>query len=195
MARKQGSHSEITGPKVREAARRLIARHGYAAVSMRQIAADVGVQAGALYLYTPDKQTMLFDLMRDHLVDLLAAWDDLILDAGAISKLEAFVRFHIRFHLARPEDVLIAQMEMRDLEPENHTAIEALRQGYIERLEKILIEGVATGEFQIPDTPLAARAILAMLDGIGGWFREDGRLSRGRVERIYWNMVRRAVGA
>ena len=52
MARKTGSHSEITGPRIRSAARTLFARHGFAAVSMRQIAAAVGVQAGALYLYT-----------------------------------------------------------------------------------------------------------------------------------------------
>ena len=43
MARKTGSHSDITGPKVRAAAERLFARHGYAAVSMRQIAAEVGL--------------------------------------------------------------------------------------------------------------------------------------------------------
>ena len=64
MARTQGSHSDITGPRVRDAALRLFARHGYASVSMRQIANDVGVQAGALYNYTPDKQTQLFDLMH-----------------------------------------------------------------------------------------------------------------------------------
>jgi len=67
MARKTGSHSDITGPRVREAAIRLFTRHGYAAVSMRQIAAEVGVQAGALYLYTPNKQTLLFDLLFDQM--------------------------------------------------------------------------------------------------------------------------------
>ncbi len=74
MARKTGSHSEITGPRVREAALTLFARHGFAAVSMRQIAREVGVQAGALYLYTKDKQSLLFDLMRTHMDELLAAW-------------------------------------------------------------------------------------------------------------------------
>jgi AcrR family transcriptional regulator len=74
MARKQGSHGDITGPKVRAAALRLFARHGFAAVSMRQIAGEVGVQAGALYLYTADKQTLLFELMRDHLTELLGDW-------------------------------------------------------------------------------------------------------------------------
>jgi len=73
MARKLGSHSEITGPRITSAATTLIARHGFAAVTMRQIAAEVGVQAGALYLYTPDKQTLLFDLMRAHMEELLDA--------------------------------------------------------------------------------------------------------------------------
>ncbi|MCB2138465.1 MAG: TetR family transcriptional regulator, partial [Rhodobacteraceae bacterium] len=41
MARKPGSRSDITGPRIRTAARRLFARHGFAAVSMRQIAAEV----------------------------------------------------------------------------------------------------------------------------------------------------------
>ena len=74
MARKTGSHSEITGPRIRAEARKLFARHGFAAVSMRQIAAAVGVQAGALYLYTPDKEALLFDLLRTHMEELLAAW-------------------------------------------------------------------------------------------------------------------------
>lgn len=46
MARTTGSHSDITGPRIREVALRLFAAEGYAAVSMRKIAAEVGVQAG-----------------------------------------------------------------------------------------------------------------------------------------------------
>ena len=49
MARTQGSHSDITGPRIRAAALRLFAAEGYAAVSMRQIASEAGVQAGTIY--------------------------------------------------------------------------------------------------------------------------------------------------
>ena len=73
MARTAGSHSALTAPRIREAAQALFAQHGYAAVSMRQIAAEVGVQVGALYNYTSDKQSLLFDLMSSHLDDLLSA--------------------------------------------------------------------------------------------------------------------------
>ena len=71
MARTAGSHSDITGPRVRTAALQLFAEHGFAAVSMRQIASAVGVQAGALYNYTADKQSLLFDLMKTHMDQLL----------------------------------------------------------------------------------------------------------------------------
>lgn len=195
MARKQGSHSDITGPKVREAALRLFARHGYAAVSMRRIAAEVGVQAGALYLYTPDKQSLLFELLKEHMDALLAAWQAEPRGDGPEARLEAFARFHIRFHLARPDAVFLSYMELRNLEPGNFATIEALRRGYENELEAILRDGVAAGRFAVPDSKLAAMALIAMLTGVNTWFREGGRLSRARVEEIYWDMARKAVRA
>jgi len=193
MARKQGSHADITGPKVRAAALRLFARHGFAAVSMRQIAAEVGVQAGALYLYTSDKQALLFELMRDHMEELLADWQ--APDAPPTDQLEDFVRHHIRFHLGRPELVFIAYMELRNLTPENFAVIEGLRRDYEDRLEAILRAGQQSGVFAVPDTKLATMALIAMLTGVTTWYREGGRLNRAAVEGIYWDMVRKAVAA
>lgn len=193
MARTAGSHSGITGPRVREAALRLFAKGGYAAVSMRAIAAEVGVQAGALYNYTPDKQSLLFDLMEGHMTELLAASG---VDGGlpAQEQLHRFVSFHIRFHHARPDAVFIAYMELRNLTPENFARIEALRRQYEDRLEDILRGGVTSGAFNVADTKIATLAIIAMLTGVNTWFREGGRLSLEEVTAQYWDMVRRAVG-
>jgi AcrR family transcriptional regulator len=195
MARKTGSHSEITGPRVRAAALRLFARHGYAAVSMRRIAEEVGVQAGALYLYTPDKQSLLVDLMRGHMDELLTAWAAVPRRATPRDRLEDFVRFHIGFHLGRPEAVFLSYMELRNLEPDNFKAIEALRRAYETELEAILRDGVAAGDFAVPDTKLATLAVIAMLTGVTTWYREGGRLSREAVARHYCDMVRGAVAA
>jgi len=195
MARKTGSHSETTGPRVRAAALRLFARHGYAAVSMRQIAAEVGVQAGALYLYTPDKQTLLADLMVDHMEELLAARAAEKLPQDPAAALDAFARFHIRFHLDRPEAVFIAYMELRNLAPENFARVEALRHRYEDVLEDILTRGRAAGLFAVPDTRLATMALIAMLTGVTNWYREGGRLGREDVAGIYAEMALKAVGA
>jgi len=195
MARTQGSHSDITGPRIRQAALSLFARHGYAAVSMRQIAAEVGVQAGALYNYTPDKQSLLYRLMRDHMEELLEAYSALDPCDGPVESLRQFVGFHIRFHMKRPDEVFIAYMELRNLTPENFAEIEALRRAYENALEAILEQGQQAGVFSVADTKIATLAVIAMLNGVMTWYRSGGRLSLEQVEQIYWDMVRKAVAA
>ncbi|RFP88768.1 TetR/AcrR family transcriptional regulator [Rhodobacteraceae bacterium 63075] len=194
MARTQGSHSDITGPRIRQAALRLFAERGYAAVSMRQIAGAVGLQAGALYNYTADKQSLLFELMERHMGDLLSARAREP-EAEPRAALEGFVRFHIRYHIARPEEVFIAYMELRSLDAENFARIEALRRAYEDELEGILRRGAQAGVFEVEDAKVATLAVIAMLTGVNTWYRSGGRLSLEEVEDIYWNMARRAVGA
>jgi AcrR family transcriptional regulator len=195
MARPKNSSAETTRLRIREAALRLFARHGYAAVSMRQIATDVGVQVGTLYLHTPDKQTLLFDLMQAHMQELLDALAILpcVDDPGAA--LEQFTRFHIRHHQARQDAVFISYMELRNLEPENFARIEALRRAYEAHLAEILARGKDAGQFDLSDPKLAAFALIAMLTGVNTWYREGGRLTFDQVEEVYWQMARRAVGA
>jgi AcrR family transcriptional regulator len=193
MARTQGSHSDITGPRINAVALRLFAQHGFAAVSMRQIAREVGVQAGALYNYTPDKQSLLFRLMKTHMTELLSAWRELDLSGDARERLKQFVQFHIRFHLNRPDEVFIAYMELRNLTPGNFTEIEQLRGEYENALEMILKAGVDEAVFAVPDTKIATLGVIAMLTGVNTWYRSGGRLSQVEVETIYWDMVRKAV--
>lgn len=171
----------------------LFAQDGYAAVSMRRIAQEVGVQAGALYNYTPDKQSLLFDLMRGHMDELLDARAREPKSDDPLKSLEAFSRFHIRFHLERPMAVFISYMELRNLTPENFATIEELRRRYESALEAILRDGRDAGVFQVADTKITTLAIIAMLNGVNTWYRSGGRLSLPQVEAIYWDMVRKAV--
>lgn len=194
MARTQGSRAEITGPLIRDEARRLFARQGFAAVSMRQIAAAVGVQAGALYAYTDDKQALLHELLQSHMQDLLGAWRD---DPAAdpLTRLEAFVRFHIGFSLDHSDAVFLSYMELRNLTPENFQDIAELRGRYEDGLHRILCDGIEAGVMRVADSRLATMALIAMLTGVTNWYREGGRLDRGRIAQIYWGLARGAVGA
>jgi len=195
MARTQGSHSQFTGPRVRKAALRLFAQHGFAAVSMRQIAGEVGVQAGALYNYTPDKQTLLFDLMQEHMDDLLAAWGaEDPGDADPRARLEAFTRFHIRFNTKRADAVFVSYMELRNLTEENFATVTGLRRAYETRLEEILQAGAAANVFTLAEPRITAMAVIALLTGVNTWYRAAGRLTLEEVETLYWDMVRRMVG-
>ena len=195
MPRTQGSRSDLTGPRVRAAALRLFARHGYAAVSMRQIAGEVGVQAGALYSYTPDKQSLLFSLMQGHMEELLAATAALQASGPPEARLEAFTRHHIRFHVERRHSTHVNNMELRSLSREKLSHVLRLRSTYEKELRQILREGQETGSLIVDDPALTAMAIIQMITGVIVWFRPDERLSVDEVAEKYLSMTMRLVGA
>ena len=195
MARRAGSSGAETAEKVRNAALELFARSGYAAVSMRAIAAETGVQAGAIYNHFPTKQHLLHELLVVHMETLLNAWAEAEqpeLDPPAA--LEHFVRFHIRYHLDRSREVFISYMELRSLEDENFSAIERLRRTYERVPRAILDRGAVDGSFDILDPQITTMAIIAMLNGMTTWYRENGRLSLDEIEAVYIRLVRRLVG-
>lgn len=195
MARRTGSQGEATEARIHAAAERLFAARGYAAVSMRQIAAEVGVQVGTIYLYVPDKQTLLSRMMVRHMEAVLANWRKV--DPGAqveaMSRLEAFVRFHVGYHIDLPEAVFIAYMELRSLEEDGLAQVTELRRAYEAELETILVAGEAEGVWTLSDGRVACMGIIAMLTGVTTWFRAGGRLGKPEVEAHYWALVRGMV--
>ena len=194
MARKTGSHSEITGPKIRQAALELFARHGFAAVTMRQIAATVGVQAGAIYNYTSDKQALLFNLLDGHMADLLSRWSAELVPVNPIAALDHFVAFHLDFHIKRPELVFISYMELRNLTEPNFKKIVEKRRIYEKIIHNLILNGVGSGEFWVPDPKITSLALIALLTGPVDWFREDGRLTSDELTRQYCILTRQALG-
>lgn len=196
MARTVGSDGGRTEAALRDAAVALIARHGYEAVAMRQLAAEVGVQAAALYRYFPTKEDLLFTLMREHMEALLAAWASARPDKdGPVARLTAFVANHIRFHVERRHATHVSNMELRSLSRDNLTSILKLRTAYEKELRAILRDGADAGVLEVDDIGLTAMAIIQMITGVIVWFRPDERLSVDEVTATYLAMTMRLTGA
>jgi AcrR family transcriptional regulator len=196
MARTIGSDGERTEAALRDAALRLIARHGYEAVSMRRLADEVGVQAAALYRYFPTKEDLLHTLMREHMEALIASWAALSdPEADPRDQLAAFVRNHIAFHLARRSSTHVNNLELRSLSPERLARIVALREAYEKELRAILQRGAHTAVFDIEDAALVAMAIIQMITGVIVWFRPDERLTAEQLTDRYLTMTLRLAGA
>ena len=193
MARTLGSYAKLTKPKISEIALHLFAERGYAAVSMRQIAFKVGLQVGALYNYFPDKQTILSELLINHMENLLQTWHRQKLPEKPDKLLKFFVDFHIEYHLNRPEEVFIAYMELRNLTPENFKKIEKLRNKYEMILSKILSDGANKKIFSCEETKIASLAIIGMLKEVNTWYKTDGRISVPEIKNIYQQIVLKAV--
>ena len=190
MARTIGSYGPKTLEAIRKAGLRLIFEHGYEAMSLRHLAAEVGIQVGSLYNHISTKQELLFDLVQDHINELLRQLD-LALEGkkGPVDKLRAFVAFHVTYHMSRKREVFIANSELRSLEPRNYEAIVALRGAYEQRLAQILAEGVSEGAFDVVDVQVATFAILSLLTGLCTWYRPGGRLTREAIVAAHEKLV------
>ena len=195
MARKAGTTSQDTEAQIYAAARNLFARYGYAAVSMRQIAGDVGVNQAALYHYTPTKQDLLAGLLTRHMSALLEAIGAEDFSGDHVGALDHFTRFHIRYHIPRAEEIFLSYMELRSLDSEHFAAINALRSQYEQILRQILKAGLKSGAFSDIDPAISAMAILSMLTGITNWYSPEGRLNQPEIETCYSRLVLRSVGA
>ncbi|MCE1236786.1 MAG: TetR/AcrR family transcriptional regulator [Hyphomicrobiales bacterium] len=195
MARTLGSVGEKTFEAIRAAGTRLIWAHGFEAMSLRRLAAEVGIQPGSLYNHFETKQALLFDIVRSHMETLTARLDEaLVGHEGPRDRLVAFAAFHSRYHMTRRMQVYVANSELRSLEPENRAAIVDLRRAYERRLETILEAGRDAGLFRVDDLKITTFALISMMTGICEWYQPDGRLSEADLVRLHVDMVLRAVG-
>jgi len=176
-------------------ARVLFARHGYEGVSMRDIAGSVGVRQSAIYNHFSSKQDLLVTLMVTHMENVLDAMRTAVAHKNdPIQRLEAFVRFHVTYHIDFPDDVFLAYMELRSLEKSGHDKVVPLRQAYEKALKTTLEAGRDAGVFLVENPSVTTRALLAMLTGVTVWFRDDGALDRNTVAESYVRAALRSVG-
>lgn len=195
MARTSGSSGIKTLASVREAGIGLIYTHGYEAMTLRMLASAVGVQPASLYKYFDTKQGLLFALLRDHLEALNAALEEALPhDGPPMARLEAFVTFHVAYHMERKREVSLANFELRSLSEESRPPILALRRTYEARLIAILDEGLAAGIFTVTDSHVTAFALLSMLTGVCTWYDRHGPRQRDEIIAMHWQMARGMVG-
>lgn len=181
---------------IRAAAIRVFAKHGFKAASLRMLAKEVGIQAPSLYNYIKSKERLLFDLLRDVLVALLAELDTA--NHGALdplARLRNFIGVHLDFHLDSRLEVFVGNMELRNLTKPHYKVVTGLRDEYSGRLTAIIEDGVRLGIFQAVDARVVTFAVLAMLTGVCNWYRPDGRMSKQELVRIHTDLAFRMLGA
>jgi AcrR family transcriptional regulator len=183
MARTVGSNGAKTRERLRLKALELTVKHGFEALTMRQLAAAAGLQVGALYYHFPDKQALLIALMEAHLNSLLEA--NQLNGGDAEQRLVAFCRTHVLFHVRHRQAGHVANNELRSLNRDNLAAVLKLRGQYEKRLRQILTDGVQAGQFANAQTPLMAAAILGMLNEVCVWHRDGGAQTLEEVAASY----------
>ncbi|MGY9010101.1 MAG: TetR family transcriptional regulator [Rhodobacterales bacterium] len=190
------SKGKKTAKSLLVAARDLFVLNGYAAVSMREIALKLGINAGAIYNHFPSKQEILFRLLEDHMLDLLEQWNILEVERSKLSDLlilRMFVNFHINFHIDKSREVFLSYMELRSLDRRNFSKISKLRDEYESILQNILVLGKNNKNLDFDDSQITTKAILGTLSSLSHWYHQKGRLGAEDIRKIYWHLIFNSV--
>jgi TetR/AcrR family transcriptional regulator len=171
------------------------ARDGYDRASMAGLAAECGVSKALLYHYYASKEALLFDIIRNHLNELVeaveAADDAAIAPAERLGRLVAALLEAYRDADAEHQVQLTALRLLPDAE---QTELKALER----RLVAIFSEAVVGINPQLRGTMLekpATMSLFGMLNWVYMWFRDDGGLSRQDYAKLATRIFAEGIAA
>jgi AcrR family transcriptional regulator len=200
VARKVGSDSAKTLAAIRRAGIAQLYQHGYEAMSLRDLAAAVGLQAGSLYNYFRTKEDLLETLLIEHMQALnqsarvaLAAAEPHSADA-AWAGVEALIEFHVRYYATRKKDVYVANSELRSLKAVRRARVVRLRREYEDLWVAELQRAAGASGIAPQDLRVTAYALIAMLTGVCTWYSPKGRLSLNELVATHKALVLQGLG-
>ncbi|MGW5325879.1 TetR/AcrR family transcriptional regulator [Streptomyces sp. NPDC004014] len=186
-----------------DAARRLLvaaveafAERGYHATTTRDIASRAGMSPAALYIHYKTKEELLHRISRighDKALDILRTAARR--EGSATERLADAVSSFVRWHAGRRTTARVVQYELDALGPAARAEIVALRRQVDAEVRGIIDEGVASGEFRVPDVQGTTLAVLSLCIDVARWFNVAGPRTPEEVGALYAGLVLRMVGA
>ncbi len=154
-------------------AEELFGRRGYETVSVADIAEASGVSTGLVYYHFKDKGSLLSALVdevsamtgrlvEEHLEDPSEPGDPGC-PRGPRRRIESFIRAYVHLIHERRDLVRLLARQVTDVDnPTGRTALEHMS-GTVERVARVIAEGVECGDLSDVDPRLAAESIFGML--------------------------------
>ena len=191
----------VTPPGTRgrllHAALKLFAELGFNGTSIRDIAAEVGINSATLYAHYRSKEHVLADLVLIGHQELHSRLQESLIEAGGdpAAQLVALVRTQVLVHTDFPLLALVANQELHALSPEQAAPALALRKQSREIAAGVIASGVRRGAFHVTDPALAGLAIASMGVRVASWFGPDQPYTREQVADAFTEFALRIVGA
>ncbi len=142
----------------------LFRERGYSAVTMRDLAQAVNLQAASLYNHISGKQEILSHIILDLAGRFTAGMDEVVMGGdSAFAKAEKLINLHINLALSKTDALAVMNNDWMHLEGEPYQEYKAQRREYDLAFRNILKEGIATAEFKDHQVDTVLFAFLSTL--------------------------------
>ena len=180
----------MTRDDILDAAAQVFRQKGFHGSSMADIAEAVQLQKASLYHHVSSKQEILLALL-DRALEMLFEQIDVIAKQPlpADEKLRQMVQIYLRLLAENGDLSAVLLFEHRSLEPDQHVRHIPNRDRFEALWREALDDGVRTGLFLCPDTAIAVRALMGILNWTLTWYRADGALTIEQIANRYTNLL------
>src|SRR5690625_5030919 len=128
---------------------KLFQEKGFSETSIQDIVDSLGVTKGTFYYYFKSKEQLLMDIHERYIDDLIERQEMIIeTERSARDKIVKIVELIIGDIESHRANGRVYLREMRNLSPENTIIIKGKRAKFRANIERILQEGITSGEFR-----------------------------------------------
>jgi AcrR family transcriptional regulator len=171
-----------TKQRVRQSAQKLFRERGYAAVGMRELASEVGIQAPSLYNHYKSKDDLLREICFDMAQQFFEAFDKAVTTEEKFPrKLKAVIKAHIGVIASNLEASEVFFNEWMFLEQPHLGKFKKMRFEYEMKFRDIIDKGIKKDDFKKMNSKLIAFAIFSALNATYELYNSNEKLSQEEI--------------
>ena len=172
MQRKRASRETA----ILRAAADTFSERGYRATTLDDLAAAAGISRATFYSYFPSKDELLRRMYQQVTSSTQAAIERIAAeDIPVPEKLRRIIRYQVTYLAAHKPLVQVFFSELFSLPPAMGRSVTRANRAYSEVIERVVAEGVRTGELIPLDPKRFTYALVGMCNWMYRWYRPEGK--------------------
>lgn len=163
------SVTENRKKEITATAAKLFNQRGFSAVTMRDLAQEMGIKAASLYNHIRSKQEILELILIQIAEEFTSGMQRiLVLDHTNIQKLESVIHLHVKIASENPNGMAVLFNEWMHLENSRAYYLQ-LRQQYEDNLKAIINSGIEQNEIKALNPEIVMFSMLSTLRYLYAW--------------------------
>lgn len=176
--------------QITETAAKLFRKKGYMATTMRDLAAELGIEAASIYHHVKSKEELLesicFDMANKFILNVKEVND---IYFNAEEKLRLAIKLHIQIITENQNQSTVFLQEWRNLSELNLSKFKMLRDQYENQFTVIIIDGENEDIFDFVDKKFAVLSILSTINFVNEWYNPKGKMNAAEIADKLSNFI------
>ena len=179
-----------TRQNIRLTAQKLFRERGYAAIGIRELAKEVGIEAPSIYNHYKSKDDLLREICFDIAAQFFKAFAAIDPDEkSATKKLRAAIKGHISVIATNLEASSVFFHEWMFLEEPNLAHFKKQRHEYELKFRDIIDKGIKKGDFKAMNIKLVTFTIFSALNATYDLYRTNEKIPADQIAEEIANLL------